>query len=223
MNGFPRWVLGLGLAAALSAGSLVAVGMASASTGTGSTPSGTTSVVSGFLSDLAGHLGISQATLETAIKQTETDQVHKLLIAGKLTAATAQRLDRRIQDSTGILLPHPLGRVAMPQPVHLLPAASRYLGIPVSRLRADLRAGQSLDGIANAQTGKSAGGLRAAIAAAAQSRLQQQVTAGKLTAAREQQRLARLDALLPKVLARVPGPKSLSRNLRVRYGEAGVR
>ncbi len=211
MNRFPRWVLGLGLAAALGAGSLVVVGMASASTGSGSPPSSTGSAVGGFLSDLASHLGISRSTLETAIKQTESDQVQQRLTAGKITAATAQKLDQRIQKSSGILLPRRAGRPGMPQPVNLMQAASTYLGIPVSQIRADLRGGQSLNAIAAAQPGKSASGLAAALEAAAQSHLQKQLTAGKITAAGEQRRLSRFDAMLPKLLARAGGPAAPAR------------
>lgn len=217
MTVLPRWVLGMGLAAILGTSGLIVAGAAAASTSHTHSRSGgpaATRVGAGgwFLENLAGHLGVSTATLETAVRQSETDQVAKLLAAGRITAARAQALDRRIQRSKGVILPMRMTRRA-PAVATLLPAAASYLGMTVPQLRADLRQGQSLDAIANAQGGKSAAGLQAALVAAAERRVQAQVTARRLTAAQEQARLAQLERRLPRLLARSDGGAWTARRL----------
>jgi hypothetical protein len=73
----------------------------------------------------------------------------------------------------------------------LIRAAASYLGLTVTELRTQLRSGKSLAQVAAAQ-GKSVSGLKDAILAAAKTRLDQAVAAGRLTAAQEQTILDRL-------------------------------
>jgi hypothetical protein len=87
-----------------------------------------------------------------------------------------------------------------------------YLGISATQLRTDLKAGQTLAQIANATPGKSAAGLVQALTAAAKTKLDAAVAAGKLTAAQEQFVLAKLT---PAVTAFVNGASVTSSRLQV--------
>ena len=84
-------------------------------------------------------------------------------------------------------------------------AAVDYLGVDRKTIRADLKQGQTLAQIANAQPGKSAAGLEAAITTAVKTKLDARVAAGKLTADREAKILARLQTRLDKLVHRVFG------------------
>jgi hypothetical protein len=167
--------------------------------------------MSAFISDLASHLGISVSTLQTALKQTETDQVQKLQSAGKITASTAAKMEQRIQSGNGLPIPFGPGRGfrpggMRPAPVNVLQTAATYLGLTPAQLRTDLQGGKSLNEIADAQSGKSASGLQAAVISAAQTALQKQVTAGTITAAQEQTRLTGFEQSLTKLLSRTGLP-----------------
>ena len=88
----------------------------------------------------------------------------------------------------------------------LLRAAAQYLGIDRAVLAKDVRSGQTLAQIAGAR-GKSVSGLEAAMVAAVKTKLDTAVTAGRLTSAREQQVLARVQ----KVVARLVNAKLAAR------------
>lgn len=77
----------------------------------------------------------------------------------------------------------------------LLQTASTYLGVSVSDLQADLKAGKTLASVATAQ-GKTADGLVAALVAVAKTNLDAQVTAGTITQAQEGTILARVTTQL---------------------------
>ncbi len=223
----PRWVLGAGLAATLAGSGLITAGLVSAassttaSTATSSSTSGSTSgststsgssagtpnKVSTFINDLAKNLGTSVSTLQTALKQTETQQVQNLQTAGKITSSTASKIEKRIQAGNGTPLFGRFGRGfgpggQAPGPVNVLQTAASYLGLTQAQLRTDLRSGKSLNAIANAQSGKSASGLQAALIAAAQTALGKRVTAGTITSAQEQTRLAGFEKNLTNILSR---------------------
>jgi hypothetical protein len=87
-----------------------------------------------------------------------------------------------------------LARVGGANPV------TAYLGIGAGRLRADLKAGQTLAQIANATPGRSAAGLVQALTAAAKSKLDAAVAAGKLTAAQEQFVLGKLTPAITSIV-----------------------
>jgi hypothetical protein len=62
-----------------------------------------------------------------------------------------------------------------------LRSAAGYLGISVQTLLSDLRSGKTLAQVADATSGKSSSGLVAALVAAGKTRIEPQVTAGRLT------------------------------------------
>ncbi len=80
-------------------------------------------------------------------------------------------------------------------------AAAGYLGISTSQLRRDLRAGKSLANVARAQ-GKTVQGLEQAWVAAAKKQLARAVSAGRMTAAQEQQQLASLQQRTSQLVTR---------------------
>src|SRR4051795_7323626 len=93
----------------------------------------------------------------------------------------------------------------------MLRAAAQYLGIQRAELAKDVRSGQTLAQIAGAH-GKSVSGLEAAMVAAVKTKLDTAVTTGRLTSAREQQVLARVQKMVGRLvnakLARwPPGPR----------------
>jgi D-Tyr-tRNAtyr deacylase len=77
----------------------------------------------------------------------------------------------------------------------LLQTASTYLGVSVSDLQADLKAGKTLASVATAQ-GKTADGLVQALVAVAKTSLDAQVTAGTITQAQEGTIIARITTQL---------------------------
>jgi hypothetical protein len=78
-------------------------------------------------------------------------------------------------------------------------AAATYLGITPSELRSELRGGKTLAQIATAH-GKTADGLVDALVAAAKTRLDKAVAAGRLSGAEEQNLLERLRGLVTGVV-----------------------
>lgn len=81
-------------------------------------------------------------------------------------------------------------------------AAANYLGLSVAQIRSDLRAGESLNDIANSVSGKSPASLQAALLSAVQANLTRLVSAGKLSSARQQKILAAIQSRLPQMMAR---------------------
>ena len=75
-----------------------------------------------------------------------------------------------------------------------------YLGLQPAKIRADLRAGQTLAQIANATPGRSATGLFGAIMAAIKTKLDAAVGAQKLSATTEATVLARLNTRVTDVV-----------------------
>jgi hypothetical protein len=102
----------------------------------------------------------------------------------------------------------------------LLRAAAQYLQLDRAALAKDLRSGQTLAQVANAQ-GKSVSGLQAAMVAAVKAKLDTAVAAGRITSTREQQVLARVqkvvDRLVNAKLAARPRAKTRLLGLAAAY------
>jgi hypothetical protein len=86
----------------------------------------------------------------------------------------------------------------------VIQAVTSYLGLTAQQLGADLKSGQTLAQIATAQH-KTVSGLEQTITTAVKARLDQAVTAGKLTSAQEQALLNRLQSRLD-TLVNTPHP-----------------
>src|SRR5207302_1059515 len=85
-------------------------------------------------------------------------------------------------------------------------AIAAYLGLTKAELLTQLEAGKTLAQIAEGQ-GKTVSGLEDAIYTAAKTRLDQAVTAGKLSAAQEQAWLADLQSHLDDIVNRTGPPR----------------
>lgn len=136
-----------------------------------------------FLADVAERLGVQQTELESALKEASIARVDAAVEAGRLTEEQAARIKERIEAGGGPLVggfggPPPHGPHVEPRAVH--EAAATYLGMTERQLRAAHRSGTSLADLAK-ERGKSVGGLKEAMTAAAESALDQAVSAGRLT------------------------------------------
>ncbi len=159
-----------------------------------------------YVNDLAKHLNVTPSTLTAAIKAADYDRIDAAVSAGRLTQAQANALKQRIQQSTGVpFFGHRFGRGRFGA---RSAATAQYLGISEATLRSDLQSGRSLAQITSSTPGKSVGGLKAAIIAAATTRLDKAVSDGQITSQQEQQRLtnlsSRIDALIQRTWAGGP-------------------
>lgn len=84
------------------------------------------------------------------------------------------------------------GRGLAAGPRGLVPAAAGYLGIGVAKLRESLRAGDTLDVVAERTRGRSSAGLLRALLASRTAAIDQEASAGRLTPAQKAQLLALL-------------------------------
>jgi hypothetical protein len=175
-----------------------------------------------FFDDVAHHLGISPAKLQTAVNQAEVDRLNQFVKQGKLTKAQASAIEKRMKQHGGAPFGGPFGTPFggprafghhsfgghgrpgpsfFGSPMGSLGTAASYLGLTSKALGSDLRSGKTLGAIAKAQ-GKSATGLEQAMLAASKEQLGAAVKAGKLTASQEAMFVkgisARIDQLVTK-------------------------
>lgn len=160
-----------------------------------------------YLDDAAHRLGVSPAALDGALQAAAIDRVNAQLAAGHLTQAQANALEQRIKEGRGPL-PGRRGlagrRTRKGARLGLIHAAATYLGLTPAQLRAERRAGKSLDQIASATAGKSPAGLQSAIVSQAKARLGASVSSGHISSSRATELLNRLTARLPALLAATP-------------------
>jgi hypothetical protein len=165
-----------------------AVGIAAAQTAPVSTPTGTaqSSGYQAFLDALAKRLNISSAALQTAIGQARTD-------AGL--------------PADGGFGPGPGGRGGPGRGGRDLTAAATVIGIPLTQLQQEL-ATRSLADVATAH-GKNPTDVATALKDAAHTRIDQDVTAGRLTAAQATQLKQQVDQRIDQHMTEVmPQPRA---------------
>jgi hypothetical protein len=175
-----------------------------------------------FFDDVAHHLGISPAKLQTAVNQAQVDRLNQLVKQGTLTKAQASAIEKRMTQhgdapfggpfATPFGGPRPFGNHhfrghgrPMPfffgSPMGSLQTAAAYLGLTQEALGSDLRAGKTLGAIATAK-GKPVSGLEQAMLAASKQQLDSAVKANRLTASQESTFLkalsSRIDTLVTK-------------------------
>jgi hypothetical protein len=168
-----------------------------------------------FFDDVARHLGVTPAKLQTAINQAEVDRLNQLVKQGKLTKAQAGAIEKGMKQHHGVPFgpfggtfgtpfggPRPFGNHhfrghRMPflfgGALGSLQTAATYLGISPQALGSDLHSGKTLAAIAKAK-GKSVTGLEQAMLAAAKTQLDSAVKAKRLTAAQESKLLKALSS-----------------------------
>ena len=197
------------IAAVVAASGLV-VGAGAAVAATQSGPQQQSDAI---VADAAGQLGISSAKLSAALKTALGNQVDAALAAGTMTQAQADELKTAIESGQTPLLGlhEPGGRGGGHGFGHgaELSTAASYLGVTVSELRSSLAGGKTLADVAKAE-GKSASGLVSALVDEAKQRVDDAVSAGRLTDAQRQSILADLQARITDLVnGAVPVPPAL--------------
>ena len=142
------------------------------------------------IDDAAKQLGIPSSKLSDALKKALSDRVDAAVAAGRITKAEGDALKQRIASSDFPLfggLHRGFGHLAFGG----LDAAAGYIGITEKQLRAELEGGKSLAQVATAH-GKSVDGLVNALVGEAKSKLDDAVSAGRLTKAQETEMLSGL-------------------------------
>ena len=142
------------------------------------------------IDDAAKQLGIPSSKLSDALKKALGDRVDAAVATGRLTKAEGDALKARIQSNDFPLVggPH---RGSGHGFIGRLDSAAGYIGITEAQLRTELESGKSLAQVAQAH-GKSVDGLIGALVAAAKDKLDNAVSAGRLTKAQEAEMLGAL-------------------------------
>ena len=190
-----------------------------------------------FVNDVAKRLHVSPARLTSAIRAAEIDRLNAAVKDGRLTQAQASAIKHAIEakgppfvgpgsgpfvgPGPGPFVGPPGSFRGPPGPFsgalffgHASPfaAAAGYLGLSVTQLVNELRAGRSVAQIATAR-GKSVSGLERAVTAAIKSRLDRAVAAKRITKAQEQKLLAVLSSRLHDLINRTPPAHAFGRQL----------
>lgn len=199
----PRRALAVG-GAALAL--IVGTGAAVATTSDGS------SEREAYLAAAAKRLGVSVDRLEEALKGAALDRLQAAVAEGRIDADRAARIRERIESGEGVFGLgfgfHGFGRFGPFgfQGLHgpgVLAAAAHYLGLDTQALLDKLRSGQSLAAVAKAQ-GKAVDGLKQAIVAAVQERLDAAVADGRLTSDQAKALLDRFQSRLDDLVNATP-------------------
>jgi hypothetical protein len=152
-----------------------------------------------IIDDAAQQLGIPSSKLSDALKKALSDRVDAAVAAGRITKAEGDAIKQRIA-TDGFPL---LGGIHAGFEHHVffggLEAAAGYIGITETRLRTELENGKSLAQVATAH-GKSVDGLTNALYADAKKRLEDAVSAGRLTQAQETEMLGVLKSHLTEMV-----------------------
>ena len=139
------------------------------------------------IDDAAKQLGISSSKLSDALKKALNDRLDAAVAAGRITKAEGDALKQRIASSDFPLvggLHRGFGHFGFGG----LEAAAGYIGITEAQLRIELGGGKSLAQVATAH-GKSVEGLVNTLFADAKSKLDDAVSAGRLTTSQETEML----------------------------------
>lgn len=159
--------------------------------------------------DIAARLGISVEKLREATRAALVARIDAAIAAGKLTPERGAMLKERIAKAQGLGLGAWRGfakkqkafTARLVAKAKGLGSAADYLGMTRAELRAELREGRSLAQIATAN-GKTVAGLVAAMLAPAKERLAKAVAADRLTQARADELLDRLEERVEKLVQR---------------------
>jgi hypothetical protein len=155
------------------------------------------------IDDAAKQLGISPSRLSDALKTALSDRVDAAVAAGRLTKAEGDALKQRIA-SDGFPLLGGLHRGFGHGLFGRLEAAAGYIGITETQLRTELEGGKSLAQVAKDHN-KSVDGLVNALVADAKGKLDDAVSAGRLTKAQETELLGGLKDRITNMVNRAGG------------------
>jgi polyhydroxyalkanoate synthesis regulator phasin len=160
-------LLMIAAAVAVIALAAVAVGGAATSAQEGDGPIGT------FLSKVADKLGVTEDELKTAIDEARTETIDEAVAEGLLTEEQGERLQEGIFPFRGRFSHEP-------RHAHVMDAAAEVLGLERDELMEQLRDGNSLAELAEAQ-GKDLEAFKAALLDKIEARLGELVAEGDLT------------------------------------------
>lgn len=149
------------------------------------------------LEDAAKELGVDSQKLADALEQALGNRVDEAVAAGRLTEEQGEALKARIDSGEVPLFGLRGAGPGSHGPRHArgvaLDAAASYLGLTQAELREELRSGTSLAQLARAE-GRPVAGLVDALVAAAKTRLDEAVEAGRLAAGQRDDMLETLEA-----------------------------
>jgi hypothetical protein len=188
----------------LIAPAILLAALAGGAVAVAATSSSSSSPRQAYLDSVARHLGVTPAKLTSALQAAALERIEAAVASGRVGKQEGQALEQRVKEGRGPLFGGGLGdhRPGTGPRHALIAAAASYLGVTPQTLHSQRREGKSLAQIAAATPGKSATGLKAALAAAAGKELDAAVASGRLTAAKAQLRKARLPRLLEALVQR---------------------
>jgi hypothetical protein len=156
------------------------------------------------LNDAARQLGVEPSALSAALKKALENRVDEAVAAGRLTQAQGDELKQRIETGDVPLFGGPgFGFHDRGALFGGLDAAASYLGLTDAQVRTQFQSGKSLADIAKAQ-GKSVDGLVQAIVAAAKTKIDAAVAAGRLTRSQADSILSGLKSHVADFVNRTP-------------------
>ena len=151
------------------------------------------------LGQAMGAHGKSVSGLEAAMVAAVKTKLDTAVTTGRLTSAREQQVLARVQKVVGRLVNAKLAARPAAK-ARLLGVAAKYVGLKPKALVAELKE-KSLAEVAAAH-GKTVAGLKAALLAPFQARLDKAVAAGRISAADAQARLARISGRLDALIAK---------------------
>jgi hypothetical protein len=158
------------------------------------------------LAQIATSQGKTVTGLEQTIEAAAKAKLDQAVTAGTITSQQEQAILSRRQArlSKFVTTAHPGGFAHHGiWRGHLITASASYIGINPDQLRAELKAGKTRAQVAT-EHGKTVAGLEQAITAAVKTRLDNAVSAGKITSAQEQKKLKRVAGHLDELVNRTP-------------------
>ncbi|HEY5625027.1 MAG TPA: hypothetical protein VIT93_00915 [Dehalococcoidia bacterium] len=198
-----RFLILGGVVAALAVGIVAVAGAAAQEDG--EKPAGH------FLELLAGNLGVTVEELEEALTQSHVDAVNEKVADGTISEEDAAAIIERIESGEGRLFP-PFGgprHGGHHGPFHRLHAmivanSAEVLGMDVDALKEELRAGNSLADVAEAQ-GVEIEQFKADLLAAIAADLDEKVADGSITQETADNILAKITESIDRIVEKVPG------------------
>jgi len=151
------------------------------------------------LAQIAGARGKSVSGLEAAMVAAVKTKLDTAVTTGRLTSTREQQVLARVQKVVGRLVNAKLAARPAAK-ARLLGVAAKYVGLKPKALAAELK-GKSLADVATAH-GKTVEGLKAALLAPFQARLDKAVAAGRISSTDAQARLARISGRLDTLIAK---------------------
>jgi uncharacterized protein (DUF2126 family) len=187
-------------AALFLAGTMAPFPSISAQDGDGTPPAEHQTKRDRFLARVAGKLGVDVAQLEQAVQDTRRELVDEALANGRITDEQAAKARERIENGEGAGLRRFKERRAHLRGA-LIEESATAIGTTPEELRSELRAGKSIADVA-AEHGVGVDEVKAKIIEAAEEKLQQAVTNGRIDQAQAEEALERLRNRLHDALNR---------------------